>query len=60
VSGRLDETFVTLAWVYVGLRAIHSLVHLSYNNVIHRLSVFTASNVLLAFMWLRFAIGLGT
>jgi hypothetical protein len=58
VSGRGDETFVTLAWVYVGLRALHSLVHLSYNNVIHRLSVFAASNLLLASMWIRFAIGL--
>jgi hypothetical protein len=60
VSGRVDDAFVTLAWVYVGLRAIHSLVHLSYNNVIHRLSVFAASNVLLAFMWIRFAIRLAS
>src|ERR1700755_3032887 len=27
VSGRVDGTFLALAWVYVGLRLLHSLVH---------------------------------
>jgi hypothetical protein len=40
------------------LRVIHSLVHLTYNNVIHRLSVFAASNVVLAGMWIYVLIAL--
>lgn len=40
-----------LAWLYVLLRLCHSFVHLSYNNVMHRLSFFAASNlVLLAYL----------
>lgn len=45
---------LTLAWVYVGLRALHSLVHLTYNNVIHRLTLFAASNFVLGTLWIAF------
>jgi hypothetical protein len=36
---------VAMAWTYVGLRAVHSLVHLTYNKVFHRLTLFALSNV---------------
>lgn len=49
--GQVDPTVMTLAWAYVGLRAGHSLVHLGHNNVLHRLALFAASNVVLAVMW---------
>ncbi len=55
VTRRVDETTLVLAWVYVALRAVHSLVHLTYNHVIHRLAVFAASNVVLLVLWVRFA-----
>lgn len=42
----------TLAWAYVGLRIAHSMVHLSYNHVIHRLVVFAASNLVLVILWM--------
>jgi hypothetical protein len=42
---------VAMAWAYVGLRIVHSLIHLSYNRVIHRLSVFALSNAALASLW---------
>ncbi len=35
----------------MSLRIVHSLVHLSYNNVIHRLAVFAASNLVVVGMW---------
>jgi hypothetical protein len=35
----------------VGLRIAHSMVHLSYNNVVHRLSLFAASNLVLMVIW---------
>ncbi|MBI3229828.1 MAG: MAPEG family protein [Burkholderiales bacterium] len=43
---------VTLAWGYVALRVLHSVIHLSYNHVIHRLLAFTASNVVLIVLWI--------
>jgi hypothetical protein len=54
VAGSVDKGALTLAWGYVGLRALHSLVHLTYNKVMHRLTVFAASNVVLAALWVRF------
>lgn len=53
VTRRADVTALVLAWVYVGLRVGHSLVHLSYNRVRHRLTIYAVSNVVLAVMWAR-------
>ncbi len=44
-------TVIVLAWSYVLLRFIHSAIHLSYNNVSHRLKVFALSNFVLGIMW---------
>ena len=54
VTDRGDVTACTLAWVYVGLRCLHSTIHLTYNNVIHRLLAFASSNVVLSIIWVRF------
>ena len=54
VSDRVDQSLLTMAWAYVGFRAVHSLVHLTYNHVFHRLVVFGISNVILILLWLRF------
>ena len=51
VSGRVDTMFLNLAWSYVALRAIHSLIHVTYNNVYHRLIIFSLSNVVLIVTW---------
>jgi hypothetical protein len=56
VAGRVDAAVLAVAWTYVGLRAIHSAIHLSYNNVVHRLSAFALSNVVLAAFWTLFFI----
>ena len=47
----VDPTLLTLAWVYVALRMGHSCIHLSYNNVMHRLALFATSNVVVVIMW---------
>jgi hypothetical protein len=49
-----EPRFVALAWAYVGLRLVHSLIHLTTNRVIHRLIAFALSNVVLVMMWIRF------
>ena len=42
------------AWCYFGLRVAHSIIHTTYNNVLHRLAVFAASFILLVGLWLGF------
>jgi hypothetical protein len=53
-SPTVSALTLTLAWIYVGLRAIHSLIHLTYNNVMHRLAAFALSNFVLLAMWVAF------
>lgn len=45
-------TLAALAWAYVGLRVLHTLVHIGYNNVLHRLGVFATSNFVLVTFWI--------
>lgn len=49
----INETLVTLAWVFVGLRIAHTLVHIAYNNILHRLAIFFAAYVAVGVMWVR-------
>ncbi len=42
---------VAVAWAYVALRVVHSIIHLSYNRVLHRLAAFTLSNAALVSLW---------
>ena len=54
----VDAWTLALAWAYVGLRVAHSLVHLSYNDVLHRLVVYAASNLALGLLWLHLLVSL--
>jgi hypothetical protein len=56
VTAKVDTIAVYLAWAYVALRAGHSLVHLTYNNVFHRLAVYAASCAVLATLWIRWVV----
>jgi hypothetical protein len=58
VTQRVDHVALTIAWVYVGLRCAHSVVHLTYNNVLHRLTAFALSNFVLSALWIRFFVTL--
>ncbi len=42
---------VYLAWGYVICRGIHAFIHLTYNNVYHRLTAFMLSNIMVITMW---------
>lgn len=46
------------AWMFVALRALHSLIHCSYNRVMHRLAAFLGSFVLLVALWVAFVVSL--
>ena len=51
VTSSTSSQAIQLAWAYVVLRIIHSLIHLSYNNVMHRLTAFALSNFALISLW---------
>jgi len=42
---------VGLAWAYVAVRLIHTVIHITYNRVYHRLTAFLCSQTVLVIMW---------
>ena len=53
VVERVNEAALLLAWLYVGLRAAHSAIHVTYNRVRHRLIAFALSNAVLVMFWIN-------
>ena len=51
VTAGASTVTIALAWAFVVLRVVHSAIHLTYNRVLHRLAVFTASNAALIVLW---------
>ena len=43
---------VGLAWSYVAIRIAHTCIHLTYNKVYHRLTIFLISQFVLIAMWI--------
>lgn len=60
VTRQVDGIVLWLAWTYVALRVLHSLVHMGYNHVLHRLVVFAAGNCVLGGLWLCLLLSLLT
>lgn len=56
VANGASAALATMAWTYVALRVLHSLIYPSYNHVIHRLMAFAASNLMLIAFWLLAAV----
>ncbi|HEY5775896.1 MAG TPA: MAPEG family protein [Xanthomonadales bacterium] len=48
-----DSILVILAWAYVSSRYVHSFIHVTYNRVMHRFSVFIFSSFVLLAYWVR-------
>ena len=46
-QSEVSHTLVVLAWIYVVLRVIHSLIHCTYNKVMHRFAVYSSSSLVL-------------
>jgi len=55
-TGRASLIFVVLAWLFVGVRIVHAVIHVTHNNVPQRFWVFAAGAIVLALMWLIFAV----
>ncbi|MEO5701516.1 MAG: MAPEG family protein [Casimicrobiaceae bacterium] len=58
ITDTVTSAQLALAWLYVGLRAIHSGIHVTYNRVLHRFALFAASTVCVFVMWGAFAVSL--
>jgi hypothetical protein len=54
VTDRVDMLSYKMAWGYVALRGLHTAIHITFNNVFLRLTVFALSNVVLIAMWALF------
>lgn len=50
-----DPLFIILCWSYVGLRYVHSFIHVTYNRVVHRFATYVASTLVLWIIWTRMA-----
>ena len=46
-----DIWLIALSWAYVLLRVVHSFIHCTYNNVLHRFTAYVSSCVILFLMW---------
>ena len=49
-------TAVALAWTFVALRVLHSLVHCTYNKVMHRFLLYVAGAFVLFALWAHLAL----
>ena len=57
VFGQVDQLHLTCAWVFVGFRVLHSLIHCSYNRVMHRFLAYLVSSLALWVMVVRAFLG---
>lgn len=55
ITGGVTTSIMGLAWAYVMLRFVHSIIHLGYNNVMHRFYVYVTSMVVLLSIWVLLA-----
>ena len=53
LTGGADATTLGLAWAYVALRVVHSLVQATFNRVIVRFSIFALASLVLMAITIR-------
>ena len=51
VATDVSGIMVAVAWTFVALRTVHSVIHLTYNRVSHRVVAFGLSNVAMVTLW---------
>lgn len=55
----VSEWLLIFAWLFVGFRIIHSLIHITYNNPVHRFVAFLLSFVAVLVMWINIILQAG-
>ena len=58
LTGQVTPVTLTLAWAFVVMRIVHSVIQCSYNKVMHRFRAYFAGGVALWALWIVLAIGL--
>lgn len=58
VTAQVGTTTVALAWGFVILRCLHSLIHCTYNKVMHRFQAYLLGAIALWTLWAALAVGL--
>jgi hypothetical protein len=56
--GVADAASLALAWAFVGLRAVHSIVHCTWNHVMTRFVAYALATLVLIAFWVRLALAL--
>jgi len=52
ILGLSSSLLMSLAWVYVVLRCVHSFIHVGYNKIAHRFLAYFSSCIILWSIWL--------
>src|ERR1041384_6801249 len=53
VAGEVTSVTLIAAWFFVATRAVHSLIHLTYNSVPHRFIAFLLGVFTTLFLWVQ-------
>ncbi|KRA51092.1 hypothetical protein ASD77_15815 [Pseudoxanthomonas sp. Root65] len=56
--GVSDGVSLALAWAFVALRAVHSLVHCTFNHVMTRFVAYALATLVLIAFWVRLALAM--
>ena len=57
MTGQVNATTIALAWAFVLLRIVHSAIHCTYNEVMHRFYAYVAGGMALWLLWGAIAVG---
>lgn len=58
LTGCASTAQVALAWIFVGFRLAHTVIHIGPNMIMARARVYIASNIVLFAMWVGFVVDL--
>ena len=56
ISGNINQLQLILAWGFVATRLLHSFIHITTNNVIHRSASFLGGVMIVTAMWILLVI----
>ncbi len=57
-AGVVTPLAVVLGWAFFATRCLHTLIHLTYNNVNHRFLAYGAGVMMVAALWIHLLVGL--
>lgn len=58
ITHNVTPAVLWLSWAFVLGRIVHSLIHISYNRVMHRFYIYIASSLVLWALWIDITAGL--